>query len=497
MLTTRLAVSAASTTMRCAHRARAAITHTAGAEQRHDDRERDQRVHDRSSSAAWAALGRLALEHELVLCSAGDVPVLDVVFDHVVVGHLPAAESEGEQERGDAERDHDRRQRERLRQRVGEVLPVAGADDRRDAAVTARDHEQEVGPVADEPDPDEDPRQPTLQEEERAGREQRRHGEGEQHAHWSTSRSVTGRFNGRLVPFRRIVGGLLVAEGLERHQHEADHHEGNPEVERQRARDLHVVEQRQVELLVAVLEDRATEQHGHQRGRGRDQHAEAEDDVWRAAGTTSEPHRPRGRRSATRSRAPIMRPADEPAAGTIVPGRQEVDAEHHDRRVEHRQRGVEQCHRTSTDRLDVERDVADGFERHSTISSNTGAERSDRRRPARARLDRADGRDEQDGDLAHRVPTAEVDEDHVDHVAALAERLGPLDHCRGGRRTFHVGARLARHDREHEDRRRRPRATPRCAAGGLAPAAAASTSAAGSGAPTRTARCSASRSRTG
>ena len=40
----------------------------------------------------------------------------------------------------------------------------------------------------------------------------------------------------------------------------------------------------------------------------------------------------------------------------------------------------------------------------------------------------ADGRDGQDGDLAHGVEAPEVDEDHVHHVAAAAVGERPLDH---------------------------------------------------------------------
>ena len=62
---------------------------------------------------------------------AADVAVVDVVLHLVVGGQQPAAVGEGEQQGGDAEADDDRRQHERLRQRVGEVGRVAGADQRR------------------------------------------------------------------------------------------------------------------------------------------------------------------------------------------------------------------------------------------------------------------------------------------------------------------------------------------------------------------------------
>ncbi len=57
------------------------------------------------------------------------------------------------------------------------------------------------------------------------------------------------------------------------------------------------------------------------------------------------------------------------------------------------------------------------------------------------------------GDLPHRVDAAEVDEDHVDDVLALAVGLRPFDHLDRDRLLGDVVAGVGRGDREDEDRR--------------------------------------------
>ncbi len=117
--------------------------------------------------------------------------------------------------------------------------------------------------MADQSDTDEDPRQSSLQQQERARGEEERCGEGEEHAHRSSvPAACRDRWVRIVTAVVRGVGGVgqVFAEGRERHQDQPDHDEVDAEVERQRARDLDRVEHGEVELDVAVFEDRATEQ---------------------------------------------------------------------------------------------------------------------------------------------------------------------------------------------------------------------------------------------
>src|SRR5690606_19094611 len=123
----------------------------------------------------------------------GDPAVLDVVFRLVVGGHQPAPIRQRQQERDDAEADHDRGQDESLWQRIGEARRVV-ADERRVAAVTARQHEHDVDAVADQADPDDDAAELAAEQQVGAACTQEPGDEDEQQGHGdppgSGSRSV-------------------------------------------------------------------------------------------------------------------------------------------------------------------------------------------------------------------------------------------------------------------------------------------------------------------
>ena len=104
--------------------------------------------------------------------AGGDEAVLDVVGDQVVVRELPTPVGHRQQEGGDTERDHDRRQGQGLRQRVAELGLLALPDQRRDPTLATGRDQQDVGPVADQAEPDDDPRQAPLEEQPRADAEQ-------------------------------------------------------------------------------------------------------------------------------------------------------------------------------------------------------------------------------------------------------------------------------------------------------------------------------------
>ena len=67
---------------------------------------------------------------DVAVVARADHAILDVVGHLVVGGQQPAAVRERQQQRRRAEADDDRRQHERLRHRVGEVIRIAGADQR-------------------------------------------------------------------------------------------------------------------------------------------------------------------------------------------------------------------------------------------------------------------------------------------------------------------------------------------------------------------------------
>ncbi len=200
-----------------------------GGDEGQDDRSRQHSVHATTpGSVASSSDGLLDVRVGDLDVGAGlaDGAVVGVVGHLVVVGQQPAAVGEREQQRRDAEADDDRRQHERLRDRVGEVTLIAGADDRRAAPLGRRD-EHDVGAVADQSEADDQPRQLALHEEVGADAEQHCRRGGHQHAHavGSLARSA-----GSLRRCRHRV----VTERLEDHQGQPDDDEVHADVEGQR-----------------------------------------------------------------------------------------------------------------------------------------------------------------------------------------------------------------------------------------------------------------------
>ena len=128
-----------------------------------------------------------------------------------------------------------------------------------------------------------------------------------------------------------VDGRRVVAERLEHHEGEADHHEVHADVERERGGDLHRAEQRHVVLPVVALEHRPAEQQRRERGDAGDHDAGAEHEPRLAArqpahlddAAADVPQRDRGAGDDA---------AGEAAAGLVVAGEQQVErADHHDR----------------------------------------------------------------------------------------------------------------------------------------------------------------------
>ena len=143
---------------------------------------------------------------------------------------------------------------------------------------------------------------------------------------------------------------------------------------------------------------------------------------------------------AQRDRRRRGKPTDEPAAGLVVSGEQEVERQHDDRRIQQSHRDVED-QRTPHATGSSVRSRSVGF-----VGRTGGCPGPSATAPTAATSEH--------GDLAHRVDAAEVDEDHVDDVLALAVGLRPLDHLRPRSTPRRRRSRaLRRRDREHEDRR--------------------------------------------
>ena len=117
---------------------------------------------------------------------------------------------------------------------------------------------------------------------------------------------------------------------------------------------------------------------------------------------------------AQRDRGSGHDPADEAAAGLVVPGEQQLQRSDHHR-----------------DEHDAHRHVEghEPAERHGrrcgARRAGVAARRAPGRRPARARATVPIAAAASTRDLAERVEAAEVDEDHVDDVASVALRAAP------------------------------------------------------------------------
>ena len=178
------------------------------------------------------------------------------------------------------------------------------------------------------------------------------------------------------------------------------------------------------------------------------------------------------REIAQHQREPRCEPAREPAAGRVVAGEEEVGRQHHDEREDDARGDFE--HQRPVPRVaqlaaPQPRDIADGravcgHRQPSDVGltrvgdSGCGAET-----PVPEHHRRHTGRgDQQHHDLAHGVPCADVDEQHVDGVGAVATEIRCVGQqfsdrrARAGRHRVNGQRCHRRADRERERRPRQP-----------------------------------------
>ena len=338
-------------------------------------------------------------------CGSGDdarrdPSVLDVVLDVVVAVDGPAAPGQREQERLQGEADDDRREHERLGHGIGR--PDQPTDDRRDAGPAAGGDDQQVDPVAEQADADDDARQAAVQHRVHAGAARARRS------------AARGRGSCRQLASTGMGARRQVAE---HDDHHADHQQVHAEVEDRRRDELDVADPRQLHVDVRRLQELlADDQRDHAAAR-REQDAHGDEDHRRQPGDPRPLHRSAAGEDAEDERRAGDEPTGEAAAGGVVPGAGDVHRDEQ-RQVEDHPRALLEDHRLGADLGQPARsattDVACRSAHQVGHAERGGAEH---------------------GDLEHRVDTAEVDDRHVDHVAPAGG---------GQRQLLHRGAHVDR-----------------------------------------------------
>ena len=115
----------------------------------------------------------------------GNATILEIVFDRIRMGQHLAPVGQCQQEGRDAEGDDQGGQYQRLRQRVGQHL-IAAVEDRSGPGRPAGPEQKQVGTVADQPEPDDDPGEYSLHDQVGTGGEQGAGGEGQDRTHCSS-----------------------------------------------------------------------------------------------------------------------------------------------------------------------------------------------------------------------------------------------------------------------------------------------------------------------
>ena len=219
------------------------------------------------------------------------------------------------------------------------------------------------------------------------------------------------------APRSRGRVGEIVAEGLEDHQHQADDHQVHADVEGERRRHVHVAEHRQVEVDGCAPSAPVADQQRARRRSRRRRRSPAPRIVHGLTGVSGARRRCRRRRSAARSQRRRRDRRRNRRPGWLWPA---------NRRYSDATSTTWNTARTDTSTIRRSRAVTRGpRRRRARIAAACG--------PTPGQGDSADRRRREHGDLAQGVEAAEVDEDHVDHVVAVARRAPTARSSRGHR----------------------------------------------------------------
>ena len=217
----------------------------------------------------------------------------------------------------------------------------------------------------------------------------------------------------------------LVSQGGENQQRRADHHGVHADVEEQRAGQMNVAQQRQVEMPGVGGQERITHHH-HPKPRGcGEQQPSAHPTQWSQAHLRLDPLGA-GDHVLQDERHRHHQPGDETAAGLVVSAHEQVERHHQRNRQQ-------QPHQHRRHHHEAQRGVA-GMARVDQVGDHVRRQQTLLRRQLHAFLRRAEpsqqgehgqGHRHQHGDFPQGVEATEIHQHHVHHVTAATFGQGP------------------------------------------------------------------------